>query len=185
MGLARVLQKSAVSVATVEPGDCRFSADGAYRLMAHGLGSDVVVTAHAPQAGISALLRLVSPDSRVAPAKAKDNPWLFADTGVSLLIATLRQYGASDSEMEVQAIGAAHFSMEESAIGNGRSNELAVRKALWTAGILLHHADLGGAMRRTVCFDSASNRLLVRSETSRLRSSGSFEGSPVQQHKAS
>jgi chemotaxis protein CheD len=166
MGLAKVLRKSEVAEWQVSSGDCRFS-ESACRLTTSGLGSEVVIVAQAPEIGVSAMLRFVHPDSRIDPAKAKHNPWLFADTGISLLLATLRKFGADHSDLRLHAVGAANLSDEGP---YGRSNELALRKTLWAEGVLLHHADLGSEVIRSVWFDSGSNRLLVRSQQSRTNS---------------
>lgn len=172
--------------ANVQPGDCRFSSEGACRLIAPGLGSDIAITAHAPRIGLSALLRFVYPDSTVDPIKAKNNPWLFADTGVALLISTLRKCGAQDEEIEIQAVGAADRSEEELELpASGRSNELALRRALWREGVLLKGEDLGGETYRSAWFDPKSNRLMVRSDIQQTRTT-SKPMSPVRiEHLAS
>lgn len=185
MGLARVLPTNEVSEANVLAGDCRFSSQGAWRLMTYGLGSDVAVTAHAPAAGLSALLRFVYPDSSADPGLAKDNPWLFADTGVSLLLSTLRKCGARNQEIEIQVIGGADVAEEETSQANGRRNELAVRKALWLEGVLLKSDDLGGDSMRTVRFDTAANRLMVRSETRKAKVVGVTAEKQALQYRAS
>jgi len=184
MGLAKILHTNQVSEANVLAGECRFSSEGACRLTTYGLGSDVVITANAPTLGLSALLRFVYPDSRVDPGKAKDNPWLFADTGVSLLLSTLRKCGASNRDIQIQAIGGANVSEETSEV-NGRSNDLAVRKALWAEGVLLKSEDLGGDTMRAVWFDSATDRLMVRSDTRRAKVAVQPAEEPAQQYRAS
>ena len=185
MGLARVLPANEVSEANVLPGDCRFSSEGACRLVTYGLGSDVVVTVHAPQVGLSALLRFVYPDSRLDPDQASENPWLFADTGIPLLLSTLRKCGASHQDIEVQAIGGANVAEPEASDVNGRSNELALRKALWAEGVLLKSEDLGGDTLRAVWFDSATARLMVRSDTRRAKAAEAVAGQTALQYKAS
>ncbi len=185
MGRATLLKTNQVSEVNVPAGDCRFSSEGACRLTAYGLGSDVVITAHAPGAGLSALLRFVYPDSRVDPGKAKDNPWLFADTGVSLLLSTLRKCGASNGDIQIQAIGGANVAGQESSEMNGRSNSLAARKALWAEGVLLRSDDLGGDAMRVVWFDPASDRLMVRSDTRSSRVVAETAEEPMLRHLAS
>ena len=184
MGLPKTLPANQVSEANVQSGDCRFSSEGTQRLVSYGLGSDVVVTAHSTSAGVSALLRFIYPDSRANPGQAIENPWLFADTGVALLLSTLRKCGASNQDIQIQAIGAADVSEEETSTVNGRSNELAVRKALWTEGVLLKSADLGGDTMRAVWFDPATDRLLVRSDTRRPQRAQAVEAMELQ-YKAS
>lgn len=185
MGRARLIHENEVSEVNVRPGDCRFSSEGASRLVTYSLGSDVAITAHAPAAGLSALLRFVYPDSRVDPGKAKENPWLFADTGVSLLLSTLRKCGASNTDIQIQAIGGANVSDDDTAEVNGKSNELAVRKALWTEGVLLKSDDLGGDTMRAVWFDAATDRLMVRSDTRRAKVAIETGEEPVLQYRAS
>ncbi len=185
MGRATLLQTNEVSEANVPPGDCRFSSEGARRLVTYGLGSDVVITAHAPRVRLSALLRFVYPDSRVNPAKAKDNPWLFADTGVSLLLSTLRKCGATNHDIQIQAIGGANVAGEDDSEVDGRSNGLALRKALWAEGVLLKSEDLGGDAMRAVWFDPATHRLMVRSDTRRARIAAQTAEEPALHHLAS
>lgn len=186
MGRAKLSQTTAASEANVEAGDCRFTSESACRLVTYGVGSDVVVTAHAPTVGLSALLRFVYPDSRVDPGQAKENPWLFADTGVALLLSTLRKCGAANQDIHIQAIGGANVVEGENFEMNGRSNHLAVRKALWAEGVLLKSHDLGGETMRTVWFDPATDRLMVRSDTRRpMAAAVKTSDEQVLQYKAS
>jgi len=44
----------------------------------------------------------------------------------------------------------------------GKRNTLAVRKALWKAGLMVHGEDVGGSSSRTVRLDLSDGRVWVR-----------------------
>lgn len=145
----------------VGPGECEIATEG--RLVTRRLQSCVAVAAHIPRLGFAAMLRISLPDSAMDPVLASREPCLFADAGIPVLLERIAQYGGKKEEAQVWAIGAA-------TVGAGaltsvvKQNELAVRKAIAKAGLVLAGEDFGGKASRSVWLESLGGRLIVSAE---------------------
>ena len=70
--------------------------------------------------------------------------------------------------------------MDESGVFNiGKRNQLAMRKILWKAGVMLHGEEIGGTVSRTVKLEVATGRFWVRGpglEDREMAASGNGKG---------
>jgi chemotaxis protein CheD len=131
---------------------------GTDRLVAYGLGSCVGVVLREPR-GPSVLAHVVLP----GPAHAGEDrgPVYFADPGVDHALRAFRELGGVTPTISlfggaVAVHGLATFDI-------GRRNVLAVRRALWRAGLVPAEEEVEGSESRTVSVDVASGRVLVQS----------------------
>ncbi|MGA3203697.1 MAG: chemotaxis protein CheD [Bryobacteraceae bacterium] len=129
--------------------DCRMTKDRGATLVTYALGSCV---------GIGVFDRL---DAR----KAGRNPWMFADTGVAQLVDRCIELGAAKARLRVWLAGGSSVMDERGVFNIGKRNQLAVRKALWKAGLLTLNEDMGGQGSRTV-------RLVLETGTFWIRAAG-------------
>lgn len=102
------------------------------------------------------------PDSSIDPARGRDNPFMFADTGIPLLLTKVCGLGASKRRLIVHAVGGAQMMDQQSFFEIGKRNYLATRRILWKAGILLHGQVVGGANSRTVRLEIGSGKLWLQ-----------------------
>ena len=65
--------------------DCQVSNSRDQVLVTYALGSCIAVAIHDPVAGVGGMLHYMLPESAISPAKAGENPYMFADTGIPLL----------------------------------------------------------------------------------------------------
>jgi chemotaxis protein CheD len=142
--------------------DCKVSADPRTALITYALGSCIGIALHDAQAQVSGLLHILLPDSQMDKEKARANPWTYADTGIPLLLASMRQQGARTAGMRVAVIGGAQVIQGHQMFEIGRRNYLAVRKALWKAGMLTELEAVGGAVARTVRIEVAAGEVWVK-----------------------
>jgi len=150
----------------VRSADCQF-ADLNGRLMTYRVDSDIAVLAHVPAVGLSALVRFTQPESKADPEAARENPWMFADTALPLVLSLLRRYGAEDSDISLHAVGAVVDPEDEGSVTRSANNEAALRRVLGKEKLTLAGEDLGGDALRSIWFDAKSGRLLVRSSARR------------------
>jgi chemotaxis protein CheD len=143
-------------------GDCKVSKDPADTLVTHALGSCIAVMVHDPVAKVAGLLHYMLPESSLDAGKAEKRPYMFADTGIPLLLEGVRQLGAIKSRMVVMAAGGAQMMDPNGTFNIGQRNHLAMRKILWKAGVILHKEEVGGTSSRTVRIDVASGRVQLR-----------------------
>ncbi len=151
-----------VNLLTVGIGDCKVSGKPEAVLATYALGSCIAVAIHDPVAGVGGLLHYMLPESSLNPDKARDNPFMFADTGVPRLFHAAYQLGAEKRRLVVRVAGGAQVMDENGVFNIGKRNHLALRKILWKAGVIVHAEEVGGTTSRTVRLDVASGRFFIR-----------------------
>jgi chemotaxis protein CheD len=150
------------SLVVVGMADCRASADPGRVLVTYALGSCIALVVHDPAARVGGMLHFMLPDSALDAQKAQRNPWMFADTGIPLLVRAACEMGAARRRLTVWAAGGAQVMDEQGVFNIGKRNVLAMRKLLWKAGLMLREEELGGAVSRSVRLEIASGRCLLR-----------------------
>ena len=116
-------------------------------LVTFALGSCIGLTAYDPVSAVGGLLHFMLPDSTIDPERARVNPCMFADTGIPLLLDRVCKHGGAKRRLAVHAVGGAQMLDQQGVFEIGKRNYLAMRKALWKAGSLLHGEAVGGGNR--------------------------------------
>lgn len=142
--------------------DCGIGGERGQVLATYALGSCIGVAVHDPDAAVGGLLHFMLPDSNIDPARGREKPYQFADTGVPLLIERVCAMGASKRRLTVAVAGGAEMMDRERVFDIGRRNYQAVRRALWKAGLLLHAEAVGGTTSRTVRLEIGSGRVWLQ-----------------------
>ena len=139
--------------------DCRIAEGAGQVLATFALGSCIGLAIYDPQTKVGGLLHYMLPDSTIDPARGKANPFMFADTGIPLLLEQVCGRGAVKRRLVVRAAGGAQMMDQENVFEIGKRNYLALRKILWKSGILLHAEAIGGVRSRTVRLDTSSGKM--------------------------
>lgn len=87
--------------------DCQISADPESVLVTYALGSCIAVAIYDPAARVAGMLHFMLPESGIDPGKARERPFMFADTGVPLLFRRAYELGADKKRMVVRVAGGA------------------------------------------------------------------------------
>jgi len=151
-----------MALLTVGIGDCKISNDAADVLVTHALGSCIAMVLYDPVAKVAGLLHYMLPESSLDPEKAAGRPYVFADTGIPLLLDQARQLGAVKSRSVIMAAGGAQMLDPNNAFNIGQRNQLAMRKACWKAGIIVQREEIGGASSRSLRIDVACGRVRLK-----------------------
>ena len=146
----------------VQMADCRVADVPGQVLATYALGSCIGLAVHDPKAGVGGLLHFMLPDSGIDPARGRENPFMFADTGIPLLLEQVCRKGASKQRLMVHAAGGAQMMDRENVFEIGKRNYLAMRKILWKKGILIHAEAVGGVTSRTVRLQVGSGRVWLQ-----------------------
>jgi chemotaxis protein CheD len=141
--------------------DCRIGDAPGQVLATYALGSCIGLALHDAKAGVGGLLHFMLPDSTIDRDRSRNNPWMFADTGIPLMLERLCARGASKRRLTVRAAGGASMMDQENVFDIGRRNYLAMRKILWKAGVLVHGEAVGGVRSRTVRLEISSGKFLI------------------------
>jgi chemotaxis protein CheD len=148
-----------MALLTVGIGDCKVSNDPDDTIVTHALGSCIAIMLYDPVAKVAGLLHFMLPDSAIDCDRATKRPFLFADTGIPLLLEHARQLGAVKSRSVVMAAGGAHVLDPNGTFNIGQRNHLAMRKICRNAGIVVHKEDIGGTSSRSVRVSVSNGRV--------------------------
>lgn len=147
----------------VDVADARISDNPGEILVTYSLGSCIGVAIYDPVKHIGGMLHYQLPDSKLDTDKAKQRPYMFADTGINCLVKELESLGAEKKRMKVKIAGGANMKTGPQGFDIGKRNYLAVRKIFWTTGIFIHAKDIGGSSPRNMYMDMADGNVTVRS----------------------
>ncbi len=142
--------------------DCKVSNDLDSTLITYALGSCIAVALYDPTTKIGGLLHYMLPESALDAQKARQNPYMFADTGIQALFQAVSASGAQPRRMLVRLAGGAQVLDSQGVFQIGKRNYLAARKILWKAGVLISAEAVGGEVSRTIRLDLATGRLWIR-----------------------
>ena len=144
--------------------ECKVIGDAEAVLVTYALGSCVAVSIYDPVARIGGMLHLMLPANSSPRPNGRLNPFMFADTGLPLLLEKARALGAEKRRLVVCLAGGAQI-MDESGVFNiGKRNQAAVRNYLWKAGLFVSAEALGGQISRTAGLELEGGRFWVREQ---------------------
>jgi chemotaxis protein CheD len=145
-------------------GDCKVSNDPFDVLVTHALGSCIAVVLYDPVARVAGLLHYMLPESALDPDRAGKLPYVFADTGIPLLLASAFHLGAVKSRIVIVAAGGAQMLDPTGTFNIGQRNQAAMHKIFAETGLHIRKASIGGTSSRTVSVDVASGRVQLRTQ---------------------
>jgi chemotaxis protein CheD len=142
--------------------DCQWSTTTDSNLITYALGSCIAVSVYDPRARVGGLLHFMLPEASLNPEKAQENPYTFADSGIPVLFKKAYELGAIKNRMVVHAVGGAQVMVDQELFNIGKRNQMALRKLLWKAGVMLQAEAVGGNISRTVRLEMATGKLFVK-----------------------
>jgi len=142
--------------------DCRVGDVAGQVLATYALGSCIGLAVHDPAAAVGGLLHFMLPASSIDSSRGRENPYMFADTGIPLLLQAVCERGASKRRLVVQAVGAAQIMDPQNVFEIGKRNYQAMRRSLWKAGVLLQAEAIGGVKSRTVRLEIGTGRVWLQ-----------------------
>ncbi|MHC4423141.1 MAG: chemotaxis protein CheD [Planctomycetota bacterium] len=147
----------------VHVSDAKVSNDPADVLTTHSLGSCIGVCLYDPVTGVGGMLHYQLPDSKMDPERAGQKPFMFADTGMKILVEKLVSMGARKKRMQIKIAGGATMDTGPKGFDIGKRNHLAIRKILWKNGMFIDAEDVGGTSPRNMYMNMANGIVTVRS----------------------
>jgi chemotaxis protein CheD len=142
--------------------DCKVARDPEVELVTYALGSCIAVAAYDPLVRAGGLLHFMLPEAGASPERSRRSPFMFADTAIPLLLKQLEEIGADKRRLIVRVAGGAQVTNVSAMFNVGKRNQLALKKLLWRAEILVQGEDLGGTTSRTVRLNLGDGRMVVR-----------------------
>ncbi|MFP4458836.1 MAG: chemotaxis protein CheD [Candidatus Zixiibacteriota bacterium] len=144
--------------------DMKISTDPLETLVTYSLSSCIGLALYDPVAKVGGLVHCMLPLSKIDPAKAKENPFMFTDTGVTGLLQGLFDKGATRKNIVAKAAGAATLLDEKGMFRIGERNYTVMRKILWKNNILIKSEDVGGNVPRTMYLHITGGKTEIKSQ---------------------
>jgi len=116
----------------------------------YALGSCIGLVVYDPQARAGGILHIMLPDSKLSPDKAKNYPYMFADTGVRGFFRGLNGLGVKRKTMHVLMAGGASVMNQKDVFRIGERNIAAVKEVLAEFKVTPRYEEVGGMTNRTL-----------------------------------
>ncbi len=146
----------------VSVGDMKLGKEGDL-IITHALGSCLGLMVYDPVAKIGGLLHAMLPISRINMEKARENPYMFVDTGVPLLFKLLYEMGCQKKRMIIKAAGCGNPMGNNEMFKIGNRNYTVLKKLLSKNSLLIESENIGGTISRSVNFNILTGSIIIRS----------------------
>jgi chemotaxis protein CheD len=147
----------------VDISDAKVSNSASDTLVTYSLGSCIGVCLYDSAIHVGGMLHYQLPSSQMDAERARDKPFMFADTGMAILINQLMTMGANKKRMQVRVAGGANMATGPQGFDIGKRNYLAIRKILWNNGMFIDAEDVGGNLARSMYMDMSDGSVMLRS----------------------
>ncbi|HNS55484.1 MAG TPA: chemotaxis protein CheD [Smithellaceae bacterium] len=138
-------------------------------LVTYALGSCIGIVVFDPVAKVGGMLHYMLPDSNLDQNKAKENPAMFADTGIPLLFKSCYKLGAEKKRMLVKVAGGASILDDTNYFRIGQKNIMAMRKIFWKNNVMIEKEDTGANYNRTLRLEMSTGKVFVRSSGGEMK----------------
>lgn len=132
-------------------------------IVTYSLGSCIGVCLYDVRLKIGGMLHFQLPESKLDMERSRLRPCMFADSGLAYLLQEMKNNGSSLLGLQAKIAGGASMQNGPSNFEIGKRNCLAIRKALWKAGIMLAADDVGGGNARTLYLDIETGQVSIKS----------------------
>lgn len=126
------------------------------------LGSCIGVTAYDPLAKVGGLLHFQLPSSRTDHRRSEQKPYMFADTGMKLMLSSLTSMGADAKKLKIKLAGGAAMLNDNCATNIGKRNYASIRQLLWKLGLFIEKEDCGGSLPRNLSLNVGDGAVAVK-----------------------
>lgn len=149
--------------------DIKISKNPGEVIVTYALGSCIGISVYDPIVRVGGLLHYMLPDSTLDERKARDNPAMFADTGIPMLFKGCYAMGAEKKRMIVKVAGGASILDDTNFFRIGQKNIMAMRKIFWKNNVMITAEDTGANHNRTVRLDMATGKVFVKTSGGEMK----------------
>ena len=131
-------------------------------LATHALGSCIGVAIYDPTVQVGGIIHYMLPESSLDAAKAQQNPYMFADTGIPLLFRECYRLGAAKPRLIVKVAGGSQVLGGKDYFSIGKRNYAALRKIFLKNQVMIDREDVGGIKARSLYLEIATGQVRIR-----------------------
>lgn len=132
-------------------------------LITYALGSCVGLTLYDRNLNIGGMVHCMLPLSKTDLRKAEEQPCMFTDTGVTMLLHSMLDCGCQLRDLVARLAGASRIMDSGGLFRIGERNYTVARKMLWKNKVLISSEDVGGTSARTMSLYMKDGRTTIRS----------------------
>jgi chemotaxis protein CheD len=151
-----------MALCVVNISDMKFSRNPEDVIVTYSLGSCLGVTAYDPKARVGGMIHCLLPNSSNNVKRAKNNPFMFVNTGVVRMVRELMEHGADRNRIVFKAAGCANM-RGDGLFNTGARNFEALLGLLEANNVTLAASNVGGTVPRTLFLHMDTGRTVVRS----------------------
>jgi chemotaxis receptor (MCP) glutamine deamidase CheD len=126
-------------------------------LTARNITSGVAILVYSREFQLGVLFHLPLNDADADTASSREDQ-AFARSAMSMILSEFQTLGVRSRDLLTYAIGGSAVD------GKNEASAVDVRRALWSHGLSLSAADLGGKQVRSIWMDVESGRTIIRSQ---------------------
>jgi chemotaxis protein CheD len=149
---------------TVSISDAQTSKQPEDVIVTYALGSCIGVSVYDPVVKVGGMLHYQLPTSTLDTERSRQNPLMFADTGMEHLLKQTEKLGAIKKRLKVKLAGGAQMLNDAGLFNIGRRNHAAIRKILWQHGLFVEGEDVGGTAPRNLYLHIADGAVVSKSQ---------------------
>lgn len=146
----------------VKVSDAKISNNPDDTLITYSLGSCIGLCLYDEIHKVGCLFHYQLPCAKSSPEKAAVNPFMFADSGLKLILNKMAELGAKKQHLIATVAGGAAINIAPKGFDIGKRNHLAIRKMMWKLGIPIKKEDVGGNIPRTVSMDMSNGQVTIK-----------------------
>lgn len=148
---------------TIDIADFAVTKDPGAVLVTYALGSCIAVITYDPVVKVGGMIHYMLPLSKASPEKAKNNPAMFADTGIPLLFQEIYKLGGEKQRLIVKVAGGGTLYDDKGMFNIGKRNYTVMRKMFWKNDIIIAAEDVGGNKSRTARLHIDTGKVVIKS----------------------
>jgi len=151
-----------MSTLVVGISEMKLSGDPEDVIVTYSLGSCLGVTVYDPKTRIGGMVHCLLPTAAGARERARENPYMFVNTGVAMMVRKLLDKGAERQRMIFKAAGGANM-RKDRLFDTGLRNFSALEHLMERNHVQLEASDVGGTLPRTLFLYLDTGRVMVKS----------------------
>ena len=132
--------------------------------MTYALGSCLGLMVYDPEACVGGMLHAMLPSSKINPNKAKENPFMFVDTGAPEMLSQLMDAGAKKSRLVIKVAGCASPLGGSKTFDVGKRNYAVLEQVFFKNNIQVDSKEIGGTDNLTVFFNVSTGRVTIKNK---------------------
>ena len=131
-------------------------------LTAPNLGSCLGVAIYDKKTRKGAVIHCMLPLSKSNPDKAQNEPYLYVDTGLVMMLEQMLKSGSSKSDLVIAAAGCSNINDANNVFEIGKKNHTVFRKVMWKNNLLIKAEHIGQDLSRTFSLHLATGEVWVK-----------------------